>query len=217
MKPLFIALAAAGLLSACSSAPRTPDYECALDDVKSAKCASMEDAYRASRSMSRGEHGRVQSVFDGRVQNDARSTTAPMFSGQPSNFPEPGQPGQPVYQQSKVMRVWVAPYTDADGNLRSGQYTYFSTPGQWNYGTMNKPGAAAGIFEPSKSSNLGFNPVEKSTAKPAGNSARPSAPPEAQAAARSAQAQTPGVNAPAAAPATDSSGTITQPYQRLSN
>ena len=51
MKPLFFALAAAGLLSACSSAPRTPDYECALDDVKNAKCASMEDTYRASRSM----------------------------------------------------------------------------------------------------------------------------------------------------------------------
>jgi len=222
MKPLFFALAAAGLLSACSSAPRTPDYECALDDVKNAKCASMEDTYRASRSMNRGEHGRVQSVFDGRVQADSANAarSAPMFTGQPSNYPEPGQAGAPVFQQPKVMRVWVAPYVDADGNLRSGEYTYFSTPGQWNYGTMNKPGAAAGIFEPAKPGNLGFNPVieqqrKAGSASNTSNTSRPSAPPEAQAAARSAQAQ--GSSSQPAAPATDTSGTITQPYQRLSN
>jgi conjugal transfer pilus assembly protein TraV len=217
MKSLFFVLAAAGLLSACSSAPRTPDYECALDDVKSAKCASMEDAYRAARNMNRGEHARVQSVFDGRIQGDARAAAgAPMFSGQPSNFPEPGNAGAPVFQQPKVMRVWVAPYVDGDGNLRSGEYTYFSTPGSWNYGSLNKPGAAAGIFEPAKASNLGFQPVEKSSAK-ATASGRPSAPPEAQAAAKSAQAQNSGVAGPATPAATDSSGTITQPYQRLSN
>lgn len=213
MKPILLALALAGLLSACASSPRTPDYECPLYDVQGAKCASMEDSYKAARNMTRGDHSRVQSVFDRRVQSNAPDAQ-PMFAGQPSNYPEPGQQGMPVFKQPKVVRAWVAPYVDADGNLRSGEYTYFATPGQWNYGTLNKPGAAAGAFEPSKPSNYGFNPVQSGsavkTAPAAGNGdARPSAPPEAQAAAKNAQQ-----SQSQAAPQADS---ITQPYQRLGN
>lgn len=214
MKSLFLALAVTGLLSACSSTYRTPEYECSLDDVKGAKCASMEDAYKASRSMSRGDATRVQSVFDRRVSPEA-GKSAPMFNGQLSSYPEPSQQGAPVFEQPKVLRVWVAPYVDADGNLRGGEYTYFSTPGRWNYGTLNKPGEASGIFAPAKPGNLGFNPVQ--TNKPAGSAApaaqsRPSAPPEVQSAAQNAQAQGAGGRSP-----TESSGGITQPYQRLTN
>lgn len=211
MKSLFIAITAAGLLSACATSMQSPGYDCPLDEAAGATCASLEDAYRASKSMTRDPGAsRVQSVFDRRVQ--AGHVEAGAVIGQPSNYPEPGEQGMPVFQQPKVMRVWVAPYVDADGNLRSGEYTYFSTPGRWNYGTLNKSGAAAGMFEPGRPENLGFNPVTATKKAPVSTS-KPSAPPEAQQAAQAAQAQQKAANAPA----TDATGSITQPYQRLGN
>ncbi|MCC5609599.1 TraV family lipoprotein [Nostoc sp. CHAB 5834] len=129
----------------------------------------------------------------------------PFFNGESSNYPEPSQQGRPVFQQPKVMRVWVAPYVDADGNLRSGEYTYFNTPGKWNYGDMKKPGAASGAFEPGRPSNLGFNPVVK-------------APPEAKAPPKPAEQPAPAPAATSSAntkPSDASALAITQPYQRL--
>lgn len=214
MKSLVLAALLAGVLSACASTPRGSTYDCPLDTAEGAKCASMEDAYRASKTMVKGGNSRVQSVFDRRVQASPSETDATPVVGQLSNYGEPGQVGMPVFKQPKVMRAWVAPYVDADGNLRSGEYTYFSTPGQWNYGTLNKAGDASGMFQPSKTGNLGYNAsiqVKPDNRAPA-SAARPAAPPEAQAAAQSAQSsQQP------ARPQSDSSGTITQPYQRIAN
>ena len=198
----LLTLTAVAALSACSSAPRTPDYACPLNDVAGAKCASVEQAYAASKRMAKGDNTRVQSVFDSRVQQSS-ADAKPFFTGQASSYPEPGVQGMPVYEQPKVMRPWVAPYVDADGNLRSGEYTYFATPGRWNYGELRKPGAASGIFEPAKSSNLGFNPVEavKPPPKPA-SSGNASALPAIAAPSNSGSA-------------TPAAGSITQPYQRL--
>ncbi|KWU17818.1 hypothetical protein AS149_13945 [Burkholderia cenocepacia] len=123
----------------------------------------------------------------------------------------------PVFKQPKVMRVWVAPYVDADGNLRSGEYAYFATPGEWNYGSLNKPGAASGMFQPTRPGQLGFNPTDKRAGQASQGSANPAKPPEAP----PAQEFKPTIPAAAngstgtAAPATQ--GGITQPYQRLSN
>ncbi len=212
MKPIVLLPLVALVLSACSSAPRVPEYECPLDSVAAAKCASVDQAYKASRQMTKDDHARVQSVFDKRVQQTAPDAQ-PFFQGQPSNMPEPHQNGMPVFQQPKVMRVWVAPYVDADGNLRSGEYTYFSTPGQWNYGDMRKPGAAAGIFEPSKPNNLGFTPTQKP--------AETRTPPKPTDSSATSQGSTPApsaANAPARqTSANDAAAAITQPYQRLSN
>lgn len=220
MKPLFLLPLAALVLSACSSSPRIPEYECPLDTVAAAKCASVDQAYKASRSMSK-EDGvtRVQSVFDKRVQTSAPDAQ-PFFQGQPSNYPEPSQNGMPVFQQPKVMRVWVAPYVDADGNLRSGEYTYFSTPGQWSYGDMRKPGAASGIFEPSRPGNLGFTATQKEKA-PAVSSESRTPPKPAEPAANASQGATPVPSGAQSAPRQlttgDPAAAITQPYQRLSN
>lgn len=209
----FVAL----VLSACSSSPRVPEYECPLDTV-AAKCASVEQAYKASRTMTKDESvNRVQSVFDKRVQASAPEAQ-PFFQGQPSNMPEPGQNGMPVFQQPKVMRVWVAPYVDADGNLRSGEYTYFSTPGQWNYGDMRKPGSASGIFEPSRPGNLGFTATQKA---PEGQTRTPPKPAEPAPASNASQGTTPAPSGaqfnPRQTTAGDAAAAITQPYQRLSS
>lgn len=203
---LILTLAAVAALSACSSAPVKPDYECPLDDVAGAKCATVEQAYTASRSMKKSDSvTRVQSVFDRRVQQPA-AAEKPFFQGQTSNFPEPGQVGAPVFLQPKVMRTWIAPYVDADGNLRSGEYTYFTTPGRWNYGDMRKPGAASGIFEPAKPAQLGFNPVD--AAKTSKAPAKPAEPAKAGTSLMTPTTQ-------GARPTTEPAGAITQPYQRL--
>ncbi len=200
-------------LAACSSAPRTPEYACPLDTVAQAKCASVEQAYKASRSANKEGLAQSQSVFDPRAQSTAAQTSAPQapVQGQLSAYPEPGQQGLPVFQQPKVMRVWVAPYVDADGNLRSGEYTYFSTPGQWNYGDLKKPGAASGIFEPAKPGNLGFTPTAKPTDRK--TPATPAAPALPTSTGKPAAPAAAG--APAAANAPAPSNVITQPYQRL--
>ena len=204
-KTAFI-VAAAAALAACSSAPRKPDYQCAIEDVEAAKCASVQEAFAASNSMQPKGQSRVQSVFDSRVQGSAPvaqpSTAQPVFQGQLSNHPAPSTNGDPVFKQPEVKRVWVRPYVDGDGNLRSGEYVYFSTPGKWSHGGLNKPGAAAkatGMFGPARTDNLGFNPVmeqPKSAPKP----------PAPGAAADGTGAKP--------APATNASG-ITQPFQRL--
>lgn len=209
---LILSTVAIASLTACSSAPRVPDYECPLNDTAGAKCASVEQAYDASTRMKKdGDLSRVQSVFDRRVQQ--REEQKPFFQGQVSDYPEPGATGKPVYQQPRVLRPWIAPYVDADGNLRSGEYTYFATPGRWNYGELRKPGAASGIFAPARPDSLGFNPVA-----PASTSKAPPRPAEPSRPAAAGQPASAGATpAPAAArPATDSTG-ITQPYQRLPN
>lgn len=192
----FVIIAA---LSGCSTVANKLDYACPLDTPEAAKCASVEDAYAASRNMG-GTTGRkpVQSVFDPRVQNGSMGQAAPVLNNEPSGYPEPSQQGMPVFKQPKVMRVWVAPYVDADGNLRSGEYAYFSTPGQWNYGELRKPGEASGMMGPARPDKSGFNGVAPAQKNPN----TPASPPAAS---------TRGVpSAPAAANA------VTQPYQRLS-
>lgn len=209
MKNTVSILLATAVLAACSSAPRKPDYQCAIEEVEAAKCASVQDAFAASNSMQGQGHSRVQSVFDARVQPGsapaaaaAAKAPAPVFQGQLSNHPAPSTNGDPVFQQPEVKRVWVRPYVDSNGHLRSGEYVYFSTPGKWSYGGLNKPGAASkatgGMFGPSKVDNLGFNPVieapKTAPAKPASEAAAPA-------------------GAKPAAPTT--AGGITQPFQRL--
>lgn len=227
MKRLLIAASLASALTGCAFGH--VDYDCHLADVQAAKCASMEDAYKASRTYTRANNTHAQSVFEdtGRGAKDAgsarvQSEEKPFFRGEESHFPDAAQQGMPVFKQPKVMRVWVAPYVDADGNLRSGEYAYFATPGEWNYGSLNKSGAASGMFQPTRPGQLGFTPQDKrAQGSQASQGAAPSAPPEAA----PAQEYKPTIPAAATAgntsagnpPPTATQGGITQPYQRLSN
>ncbi|MNR71648.1 Type IV conjugative transfer system lipoprotein (TraV) [compost metagenome] len=208
MKRLLIVASLSTVLAGCAGMGRV-DYDCELAEVQAAKCASMEDAYKMSRKHRNGA-GNNQSVFQqpgaAAKGGEAAQGQQPYFNGAPSNYPNATEQGMPVFRQPKVMRVWLAPYVDANGNLRSGEYTYFATPGAWNYGSMKSPGDAAGIFEPSKPGQLGFNPNETTNAKRGQPMAAPARPPET-------------VNKPAIPASTGAApdqGGITQPYQRLS-
>ena len=200
MKKLLLPIAIIATLSGCASVP----YDCELRTEVQAKCASMQDAYTAASGPLAPMKNR-QNVFEGQAapraqpqmtDEAARMAARPYFKGEESAYPEPGERGMPVFKQPEVHRVWVAPYVDSDGNLRSGEYTYFSTPGSWNYGSTRRPGEAAAIFGPAKPGNLGFAPAPTSQNRPA-----PAAPP--------------GPSASTARAASESVNGITQPAQRI--
>lgn len=81
----------------------------------------------------------------------------------------------PVYIPAKPHRVWLAPWLDQQGQLRSGSYLYFTTPARWRYlgqeypadsgsstlaGQSSKFGMPpARIIEPVAPDNYGFQPV----------------------------------------------------------
>lgn len=214
------AVAAVMTLAACGTTSRPGDYECPLRET-SGSCASVDAAYGASQKVTAKNVGGAQSVFEVRATAATAQPSAQPVVGAPSGYPEVGEQGMPVFKQPKVMRVWVAPYVDAEGNLRSGEYTYFSTPGQWNYGDLKKPGAAVtgGLFGPAKPNTVAppaANAAASAPPKPA-QAAAPAGAPAASTTAASAPsvASSGGASGPAptAAPATNSG--ITQPYQRL--
>jgi conjugal transfer pilus assembly protein TraV len=193
--PLSVVIFSA--LSGCASVP----YDCPLKPQPDAKCASMQDAYGAANKSPSAMETTRQSVFErsNRTAATEQAQNRPFFRGEDSGFPEAGERGMPVFKQPEVHRVWVAPYVDSDGNLRTGEYTYFSTPGKWNYGTTKRPGEASGIFGPQRPGNLGFVPVT-----PAAKAERPAAPPSAS-----------NGNTSRSATAPESVDNITQPVQRI--
>ena len=202
MLKTFSAALIALLISGCSVISPVR-YACELQEAPGAACSSMSDAYKQSRQPSTDSHR--QSVFQTSKTSetmDTRQDATVKFKGANAGFAEPGEVGMPVFQQPKVMRVWVAPYVDADGTLRSGEYAYFSTPGQWNYGTTRQAGQASGAFGPSKPDALGFKAdITKKTA---------TTPPKPQDPAKTSAAVSNTVS-------TDSPiQGITQPYKRLS-
>lgn len=198
MKRISLVFALTALLGAAGCSTTSPPHSCPLEEG-SARCASVEETYDAARRNGTNATAR-QSVFE-QAPTDANAAAAlavPYFQGAGGVVPQPGQIGAPVFRQPRVMRVWIAPYVDADGNLRSGEYTYFSTPGEWSYGSTRAPGQAAGAFGPVKPDALGFNPV----VAPKTPAARPAAPPTP-----SSSSSTP----------PEQVQNITQPYQRLTN
>lgn len=213
---LLLTPLAALVLSGCMTSPA---YRCPLDGSEAeGRCTSTEQAYKASVG-ARGTQQEVTSVFDlpqnkhldsngGPAAPSAQG--APYFTGQATNYPAPPGNGAPVFQQPRVFQPWLAPYVDGDGNLRSGEYGYFSTPGRWNYGTLRKPGSSSGIFEPARPGDLGFQPVAP-TAR-----STPTRPAELRPAGQAAPTAS-GAPAAQAAPAqaAPAQAAITQPYQRL--
>lgn len=217
----LISLSAAVLSSVLGGCAISPAYRCPIDGSKpedGARCSSVSQAYKAGVR----NPGADYSVFDER----GASVQAPAPAGFALGRANPlatAEQGAPVFQQPRVLRPYLAPYVDAQGNLRSGEYGYFSTPGSWNYGTSRKAGQASDLFAPARPDNLGFTPSNAPAA-----AARPSAPPvsgapvtggatnapltQSPSGAAPAGGGTPAATAPAAPARVDG---ITQPYQRL--
>lgn len=189
-----VAVLAAALLQGCAIGKY--QHECPLNETGTGNCSSMQTAYTASRGPVRASS---TSLFESKdsaapVQAPSNGTAVSTLS----SYPAPDK-AMPVFQQPKVFRPWLAPYVDADGVLHAGEYAYFNTPGQWNYGELRKPGAGGAVMGPAKPWDTGFVPRDAEK-----ESRKLSAPP-----APTEQAAQQG---PASGSAPSS---ITQPYQRL--
>lgn len=217
------------LLSGCMSTKRIPDYSCPLEGVGQGHCASMHDAYAASKKVAPGKTTKVQSVFDtaaytgGTKAAGTAGSEMPVVGAQLSSLTGPSN-AAPVYEASKVMRVWLSPYKDADNNLRSGEYVYFATEGRWNYGDLTKPGAAStATYQPTRpaapQAPVITTPERPVTTRTTAVNADqvPAAPPEAAAAARAAQASHPTASRDSVTLQPSNPNGITQPYARISN
>ncbi len=141
---LWVAAIAATALSGCAVKQR-----CEFLDGREV-CASMSEAYQATV---RGGGGRD-------------NVLAPVEKRDPKNGADPlniqagrHQLAGPVFLPPKPYRYWVAPWTDANGLLHSGEQVFFTTPGRWTYGEMGKNGAAGDLISPIKPSELGFKPI----------------------------------------------------------
>lgn len=147
---VLILTAAMLTLSACAS---HKPYTCELNGRQ--PCSTMQDVYKVSTKAPRNtSRQHVMETYGGGSQSLG-------VTHNPRAYTEPGDSGQPVFRQPRVYRVWLAPYVDADGNLRSGEYSYFSTPGEWAYGTTREAGSASSAtFGPQRPGQLGFTPVE---------------------------------------------------------
>lgn len=142
MKTPAIALLSAVLLGACA----TTANNCPLGE-DGQTCVSMGDTYRAAKAGAGSQTNVLAAPADTHQYGRALN-----FMAGPQNM------AGPVYNPAKPHRVWIAPWTDANGILHSGEHIYFTTPGGWNYGPMTAPGSAAGLMAPIRPDQLGFQP-----------------------------------------------------------
>lgn len=126
-------------LSACT----TVGYRCPLEHDGEAEyptaCASMQDALAGSK---KATGGRTSVLMDekGRLvpRELLENKVATPLSG--NGEPYRNKSGDPVFHQPKVFQVWTGAFVDAEGNLHDGHTSWFSTPGRWAYGTVDRPG-----------------------------------------------------------------------------
>lgn len=140
---LMLAAGAIGL-TGCATKPR-----CEFMDGREV-CASMGEAYKGA--MAGG--GNKDNVLAPVESRDPKAPAAPLNLQVGRH-----QLAGPVFVPPKPYRFWVAPWSDANGVLHSGEQMFFTTPGKWAYGPMNKNGAAGDLISPITPGDLGFKPL----------------------------------------------------------
>lgn len=137
-------LTAAVLLSAFGlSACTTVGYRCPLEHEGKAEyptaCSSMQDALAGSK---KGTGNKTSVLMDDKGRLVPRElmenkVAVPLTGANPE--PYRAKSGDPVFHQPKVFQVWTGAFVDAEGNLHDGHTSWFSTPGRWAYGTVDRP------------------------------------------------------------------------------
>lgn len=154
----LVLFALALFLSGCSSTVTT----CPLNN-KEGYCASVGEVNSAAKSRS----GNNENVFGGGAHErleksgaSGKSVGSRVDSGVFDPGPGAGLAG-PIYTPAEPRRLWVAPWTDANGVVHSGEYLYFLRPGHWRYGALEAPGSASGALGPVSPKDLGFDPAKQ--------------------------------------------------------
>lgn len=139
-----ISLTAAVLLGTLGlSACTTVGYRCPLEHDAKAEfptaCASMQDALAGAK---KATGGRTSVLMDDKGRLVPRELLENRVATPLVGNPEPyrNKSGDPVFHQPKVFQVWTGAFVDAEGNLHDGHTSWFSTPGRWAYGTVDRPG-----------------------------------------------------------------------------
>jgi hypothetical protein len=127
-------------LSACT----TVGYRCPLEPGKEVAsptaCSSMQEAMTGSR---KGTGGKTSVLMDDKgrlVPPELLENKVARPLANQGNEPYRAKSGDPVFHQPKVFQAWTGAFVDAEGNLHDGHTSWFSTPGRWAYGTVNRPG-----------------------------------------------------------------------------
>lgn len=137
MKISLPVLVLAGIAGCATVGPQCPLK-------KGPGCRSVTQVYQDAREASPNLSGQ----WVPKAPASSAAAAGPDWSA-PTEYSEPGQVGEPIFREPHVYRVWIAPFVDADGNMHSGQYVYFSTPGEWLYGGLERSGEATpGLFGP---------------------------------------------------------------------
>lgn len=142
VKRLFIIKIAliAAILQGCSSLGiGKSDFSCpgGIDGVR---CLSARQVYEATES---SDYVKTRAEEN---QTGANKQSVPVVARVGSAqvaVPRIGQP-VPIRTQAKVMRIWIAPWEDNDGDLHANGYIYTEIERRkWNLGQpFNSPGTA---------------------------------------------------------------------------
>lgn len=126
-------------LSACTSI----GYRCPLSTDEDAEyptaCSSMQEAMAGAR---KGTGGKTSVLMDDKgrlVPAELLENKAARPLAAQNREPYRAKSGDPVFHQPKVFQVWTGAFVDAEGNLHDGHTSWFSTPGRWAYGTVDRP------------------------------------------------------------------------------
>lgn len=102
MRRVWLSLVVAMMLGGCATAK----FSCSKPG--SPGCKSVADVYR-----------------EGKAHARAREES-------PEGWPETIRPGDPLRSGERVLRVWVAPWVDADGDFHDQSYVYLVVDhGRW--------------------------------------------------------------------------------------
>ncbi|MFN3958024.1 MAG: type IV conjugative transfer system lipoprotein TraV [Tepidimonas ignava] len=123
MKPLLWAAVLGGvLLSGCASTMSGLDGEAkfACKAPEGVSCASLSGVY--ANAVADNLPGLRK---DKPAPTVAQQTPSPIQGRAPSS-------GEPIRTAPKVLRLWIAPWEDADGDLHDQSYVYVvANPGRW--------------------------------------------------------------------------------------
>ena len=145
-------------LQGCSLGIGESDFSC-KNIGEGTKCTNTWDIYKMTNNGKSPSEMRKEAKEAKEGKKTVSETVDPTQGGNNDyvidNFVTPNLPNRPVPVRTPaiVMRVWYAPYTDADGNFVVPGYSYIEIePRKWTLGVHNQGQTVANthVFEPLK-------------------------------------------------------------------
>ena len=150
-------------INGCSLGIGESEYSCKKIG-EGTKCMNSWDIYKVTNGGKSPSERKAEAKRAKEAEEKGLKYTADINQGGSSdsvidNFVTPNLPNRPVPVRTPaiVMRVWYAPYTDADGNFVVPGYSYIEIePRKWTLGVHNQGQSVANshVFEPLKTQTV---------------------------------------------------------------